>query len=102
MHQFLDDTMNMMDKLSETKGYFIAKDNISIHMPDPVVIKRGYMSVCLPLYSHKQNLIKQFWAIVKAKIKRDKPTDLENLTLHSTVAAESMLIEHLKTLFNIL
>ena len=54
------------------------------------------MPVYLHLYSPKQNPIEQFWAIIEAKIKRDKLTDLETLASNSIAAAESVLIEHLK------
>jgi transposase len=69
---FTNDTMDIMDEFPEMNGYFIIMDNAPIHVPemiDPLIIKRGYTQVCLPLYSPELNPIEQFWSIVKTKIK---------------------------------
>ncbi|KAI8360706.1 hypothetical protein EDC96DRAFT_414705, partial [Choanephora cucurbitarum] len=42
------------------------------------------------------NPIEQFWAVVKAKVKRSKLTDSETLVSRIIEAAESIPVEHLK------
>lgn len=74
-------------------------NNIPIHVPsmiDPIIIRRGYISVYLPQYSPKLNSIEQFWAILKSKVKRTKFGDVESLSSRITEASEVVPDEHLQ------
>ncbi|KAG1544271.1 hypothetical protein G6F49_011121 [Rhizopus delemar] len=83
------------------KGYFIITDNAPIHVPemiDPIIMKQGYTPVYLPPYSPKLNPIKQVWAIIKAKVKRGKLSDVETLTTRIIEASEAVTMVHLQNI----
>ncbi|EIE88416.1 hypothetical protein G6F46_005632 [Rhizopus delemar] len=83
------------------KGYFIITDNAPIHVPemiDPIIMKQGYTPVYLPPYSPKLNTIKQVWAIIKAKVKRGKLSDVETLTTRIIEASEAVTMVHLQNI----
>ncbi|KAG0786612.1 hypothetical protein G6F62_008901 [Rhizopus arrhizus] len=99
--QFINDTMDIMDEFPEMKGYFIIMDNAPIHVPemiDPIIMKRGYTPVYLPPYSPELNPIEQFWAVIKAKVKRGKLSDVETLTTRIIEASEAVPIVHLQNI----
>lgn len=80
-------------EFSEMKGL--------IHIPqviDPITISRGYTPVYLLPYSLELDPIEQFWAIVKAKVKHNKLTDLALLTKRIIEANEAVPVEHLRDL----
>lgn len=79
---FLEKTMDEIDCLPEMKGHYIVVDNASIHTAkeiDELITRRGCKPIYLPPYSPELNPIKQFWAIVKNKVKRSKFDDKEDL-----------------------
>ncbi|KAI8883914.1 hypothetical protein K501DRAFT_323245 [Backusella circina FSU 941] len=87
--QFISDSMDIMDEFSEMKGYFIILDNAPIHAPeivDPIIMQREF------------NAIKQFWSIIKVKVRRTKLSDIENLTTRIIEASEAVPIVHLKNI----
>ncbi|KAG1372799.1 hypothetical protein G6F61_010727 [Rhizopus arrhizus] len=99
--QFINDTMDIMDEFPEMKGYFIIMDNAPIHVPEmigPIIMKQGYTPVYLPPYSPELNPIEQFWAVVKAKVKRGKLSDVETLTTRIIEANEAVPIVHLQNI----
>ncbi|KAG1032921.1 hypothetical protein G6F43_013662 [Rhizopus delemar] len=83
------------------KGYFIITDNAPVHVPemiDPIIMKQGYTPVYIPPYSPKLNPIKQVWAIIKAKVKRGKLSDVKTLTIGLIEAGEEVPMVHLQNI----
>ena len=86
-----------MDIMDEMRGYFIVMlQSICLRSLYPVIIRRGYTPVYLPPYSPELNPIEQFWAVVKAKVKRSKLTDSETPVSRIIEAAEFVPVGHLK------
>ncbi|KAG1146619.1 hypothetical protein G6F37_011933 [Rhizopus arrhizus] len=76
-------------------------DSAPIHVPemiDLIIMKRGYTPVYLPPYSPELNPIEQFWAIIKAKVKRGKLSDVETLTIRIIEASKAVPIVHLQSI----
>ncbi|KAG1146978.1 hypothetical protein G6F37_003676 [Rhizopus arrhizus] len=99
--QFINDTMDIVDEFPKIKGYFIIMDSAPIHVPemiDLIIMKRGYTPVYLPPYSPELNPIEQFWAIIKAKVKRGKLSDVETLTIRIIEASKAVPIVHLQNI----
>ena len=65
--------MNVLDR-NNMKGHYLVMDNAPIHTPAKVrdlVESRGYKCLYLPPYSPFLNPIEEFWAKVKAGIRRN-------------------------------
>jgi hypothetical protein len=96
---FIPKTMDEMDCVPETKGYYIVMDNAHIHTADTIdamIIERGYKCVYIPSYSPELNPIEQFWFIVKNKVKRSQFQDKENLATRIAEACNTAPREHLQ------
>ncbi|KAG0786120.1 hypothetical protein G6F22_007727 [Rhizopus arrhizus] len=97
--QFINDTIDIMDEFPEMRGFNIIMNNAPIHVPwiiDPVIIRRGYIPIYLPLYSPELNHIEQFWAVLKSIVKRTKFSDIETLSSRIIEASEAIPVEHLQ------
>lgn len=95
--QFISDTMDIIDEFSEMKGYFIILDNAPIHaseIVDLIIMQRGYTQWTF----QELNAIKQFWSIIKVKVRRTKLSDIESLTTRIIEASEAVPIVHLKNI----
>jgi transposase len=72
-----------MDLDKNLKRNYIVMDNASIHKFQSMIRKidrRGYKVIYLPPYSPELNAIKQFWGVVKGKMKRDRILAEKNLS----------------------
>ena len=70
---YLSNVMDVLDK-NEMKGHYLVMDNAPIHTPSAVrdsIESRGYKCLYLPPYSPFLNPIEEFWAKVKAGIRRN-------------------------------
>ncbi|KAG1144704.1 hypothetical protein G6F37_003151 [Rhizopus arrhizus] len=77
----------------------IIMNNAPIHVPwviGPVIIRRGYIPIYLPLYSPELNPIEHFWAALKSKVKRTKFSDIETLSSRIIESSEAIPVEHLQ------
>ncbi|RCH81800.1 hypothetical protein CU098_001716, partial [Rhizopus stolonifer] len=64
---------------------------------DPIASQRGYIPVYLPPYSPELNSIEMFWKVLKDRVKREKLTDAETLSLGIIEGSEDVSVEHLQT-----
>jgi transposase len=74
-------------------------DNAFIHTSneiDELTLSRGYRCVYLPPYSPELNPIKQFWSIVKNKVRRSEFADKDDLRTRITEAYDSVPMKYLK------
>ncbi|KAI8890717.1 hypothetical protein K501DRAFT_168043 [Backusella circina FSU 941] len=81
------------------KGFHIVMDNAPIHshdIVDPVIVERGYIPVYLPLYSPELNPIEMFWKVLKNRVRKGKPNNVETLTLRIIEGSEDVPVEHLQ------
>lgn len=93
--EFLDGVLTSLDQNGMT-GRYIVMDNTTIHKTDEIrnyVQERGYKAAYLPPYSPFLNPIEEFWAKVKAGIRRDCLTVKDNLSERITEAAKLVTIE---------
>ena len=70
---YLSNVMDVLDK-NNMKGHYLVVDNAPIHTPATVralIESRGYTCLYLPPYSPFLNPIEEFWAKVKAGIRRN-------------------------------
>src|ERR1700730_9388499 len=70
---YLSNVMNVLDR-NDVKGHYLVMDNAPIHTPAKVrdlVESRGYQCLYLPTYSPFLNPIEEFWAKIKAGIRRN-------------------------------
>ena len=70
---YLSNVMDVLDR-NEMKGHYLVMDNAPIHTPSAVrdsIESRGYKCLYLPPYSPFLNPIEEFWAKVKAGIRRN-------------------------------
>lgn len=80
------------------KGFHIVMGNAPIRsrdIVDHVIIKRWYMPVYLPPYSPELNPIKQFWKILKDRVRRNNLTDVETFTSRVNDGSEDVPIKQL-------
>lgn len=91
---YLESLLNALDTCG-LKGYYILLDNAPIHTSSEVkdlITSRGYRYKYFPTYSPFLNPIEEFWAKVKACIKRKPFETGEDLT-HRIVDACSMVTQ---------
>jgi transposase len=70
---YLSNVMDVLDR-NNMKGHYLVMDNAPIHTPATVralIESRGYKCLYLPPYSPFLNPIEEFWAKVKAGIRRN-------------------------------
>ncbi|SAM04526.1 hypothetical protein [Absidia glauca] len=87
--QYLHDTMDVMDRHPQFKGFYLIMDNAPIHQSKDIesaIVERGYRCVYLPPYSPELNPIEQFWSKVKYSIKRHLLMEQETLSTRITEA----------------
>ena len=90
--KFLDGVMNCLD-MNGMQGRYIVMDNTTIHKTDELkdyIKERGYKAIYLPPYSPFLNPIEEFWAKVKAGVRRDCLTVKDNLSDRITEAAKKV------------
>ena len=78
---FIDNVLCSLDDAGIT-GRYIVMDNAPIHQSDrvsAVIIKRGFKPLYLPPYSPFLNPIEEFWAKVKARVRRSPLDDHDSL-----------------------
>lgn len=88
---FLKATMDEMDQYPHIKGHSFVKDNAPIYTSVDIakyVESRGYRCV----YSPEINSIKQFWSVVKSKVKRNKLLETETLMTRISEASNSLIL----------
>ncbi|KAG0848086.1 hypothetical protein G6F17_011958 [Rhizopus arrhizus] len=71
--RFLRETLDILDKYDQMRGYYFIMDNAPIHKEIEDILNernKDYKCVYLPPYSPELNPIEQFWALVKRKIRR--------------------------------
>lgn len=93
--EFLDGVLTSLDQNGIT-GRYIVMDNATIHKTDKIrnyIQERGYKAAYLPPYSPLLNPIEEFWAKVKAGVRRDCLTVKDNLSERITEAAKLVTIE---------
>ncbi|KAG1039068.1 hypothetical protein G6F43_012584 [Rhizopus delemar] len=96
--KFINELLDVMDLDESLKGCYLVLDNASIHKSQPMVRKiekRGYKLMHLPPYSPELNLIEQFWALIKRKLKRGRMLAEENLSSKIADACNQVLISDL-------
>ncbi|KAG1038190.1 hypothetical protein G6F43_012730 [Rhizopus delemar] len=80
--RFIQETLNILDKYDQMRGFYFIMDNAPIHKQIEDMLNernRDYKCVFLPPYSPELNPIEQFWALVKHKVRREKLQDTETL-----------------------
>lgn len=99
--RFVRETLDVLDKYDEMKGYYFIMDNARIHKEIQDILNernRDYKCVYLPPYSPELNPIEQFWALVKRKVRREKLKDTETLQERIVDAANEVPIQHLENI----
>ncbi|KAG1494377.1 hypothetical protein G6F53_012586 [Rhizopus delemar] len=99
--RFIQETLNVLDKYEQMRGFYFIMDNAPIHKQIEDVLNernRDYKCVFLPPYSPELNPIEQFWALVKRKVRREKLRDTETLQDRIVDAANEVPIEHLRNI----
>jgi hypothetical protein len=97
--QFISDTLDIMNVFPNMKGFHIVMGNAPIHSPDatdPIIKERGYIPVYLPPYSLDLNSIEMIWKVLKDRVKRGKPSDMEALSSRVIEGSQDAPIEHLQ------
>lgn len=85
---FIGSTLDVVVEHEQFKIFYIVMDNVSIHKHEDItryVVNRGFGCVYLPPYSSELNPIKQFWSVVKSKLKRKKLVQKETLNSRISV-----------------
>lgn len=96
--KFMNELLDVMDLDESLKGSYLVMDNCSIHKSKPMIRKiesRGYRVMYLPPYSPELNLIEQFWAIVKGRLKRQRLMTEENLSSRIAEACNDIPVSNL-------
>ncbi|KAG0754563.1 hypothetical protein G6F57_006105 [Rhizopus arrhizus] len=99
--QFIQETLNILDKYDQMRGFYFIRDNAPIHkqIEDILNERNGvYKCIFLPPYSPELNTIEQFWALVKHKVRREKLQDTETLQDRIVDAANEVTTEHLQNI----
>lgn len=101
--RFLRETLNIMDKHDQIKGFYLIMDNAPIHSSkqiEEIIYEKGrdYKYVYLPPYLPELNPIEQFWALVKGKVKRHKLEGAETLQDRVIDAANGVSIQYLQNI----
>lgn len=99
--RFVRETLDILDKYDEMKGYYFIMDNSRIHKEIQDILSernRDYKCVYLPPYLPELNPIEQFWALVKHKVRREKLKDTETLQEKIADAANEVPIPHLENI----
>jgi hypothetical protein len=81
--KFMNELLDIMDTDKSLAGSYLVMDNCTIHKLHPMIRKiesRGYRVMYFPHYSPELNLIEQFWALVKGKMKLRGLMNEENLS----------------------
>lgn len=81
--KFMNGLLDELDCDEAFNGNYIVIDNVSIRESKPMLRKiesRDYKVMYLPPYLLELNPIKQFWAVVKGKMKRGRLMGDENLS----------------------
>ncbi|GAA5806894.1 hypothetical protein MFLAVUS_000242 [Mucor flavus] len=94
---FIQKTLNEMDKTPLMNGFYIVIDNAPTHTHsdiDELIALRGYRSIYLSPYSPELNPIEQFWSVVKNKVKRGTFSDDEDLKTRIVDACNNAPIQH--------
>lgn len=86
---FIRETLDIMDRYPEMKGFYLIMDNAPTHSSNKV------NQMVESLYSPELNPIEQFWAIVKHKLKRNQPMESETLAQRITEACNLVPLSHL-------
>ncbi|KAG0905458.1 hypothetical protein G6F29_012149 [Rhizopus arrhizus] len=101
--RFLRETLDILDKYDQMRGYYFIMDNAPIHKEIEDILNernKDYKCVYLPPYSPELNPIEQFWALVKRKIRRQKLKDTETLQERTVDATNEVPIQHSKNQFD--
>ncbi|KAG0846967.1 hypothetical protein G6F17_012956 [Rhizopus arrhizus] len=99
--RFLRETLDILDKYDQMRGYYFIMDNAPIHKEIEDILNernKDYKCVYLPPYSPELNPIEQFWALVKRKVRRQKLKDTETLQERIVGAANEVPIQHLENI----
>ncbi|KAG1396024.1 hypothetical protein G6F60_009883 [Rhizopus arrhizus] len=96
--KFMNELLDIMDIDESLKGSYLVMDNCTIHKSHPMIRKiegRGYRVMYLPPYSPELNAIKNFWAIVKRKKKRENLMTEETLSQRIADACNNVRVSDL-------
>ncbi|KAG0930755.1 hypothetical protein G6F57_011662 [Rhizopus arrhizus] len=102
--RFLRETLNILDKYDQMRGYYFIMDNAPIHKQIEDILNernKDYKCVYLPPYSPELNPIEQFWALVKRKVRRQKLKDTETLQERIVDAANEVPIQRLENIIQL-
>ncbi|KAG1470494.1 hypothetical protein G6F56_002655 [Rhizopus delemar] len=97
--KFMNELLDIMDMDEILMGDYLVMDNCTIHKSHPMIKKiesRGYRVIYLPPYSPELNPIKQFWALVKGKMKRHRLINEENLSQRIAEACNNVRFSDLE------
>lgn len=92
---YLVDTMDVMDRYPEFKGFYLVMDNAPIHKAleiQTIIEERGYRCIYLPPYSPELNPIEQFWSKVKYSTKRNLL--MKDETLSTRISEACNMVTH--------
>lgn len=95
---FLASTMDVMDRHEAFKGHYLIMDNAPIHENKDIQLyieSREYRCVYLPPYTPELIPIKQFWSLVKSKLKRVALSSEETLSNRIAEACNQVMISDL-------